>query len=120
MSKFKVLTVNDDRNFCECCGKTGLKKVVWIESAETGVIQHFGTSCAADPAKGFGADKEIKAAIRKFEDIARGCAIVATRQYRAAGGLYVAGKDAFSLAPADRAAWQRFFNALMAQSKVAA
>ena len=120
MSKFKVLAVNDDRDFCECCGKTGLKKVVWIENTETGVIQHFGTSCAAAPAKGFESDKEIKAAVRKFEDIVRGCAMVATHQYRAAGGLYVTGKDAFSRAPADRAAWQRFFDALIAQSRAAA
>jgi predicted metal-binding protein len=44
-SKHKILGVNDDRNFCECCGKVGLKRVVWIKNTETGEIVHYGTIC---------------------------------------------------------------------------
>ena len=65
-SNFKVLGVNDDRDFCECCGKEGLKKVVWIEHCDTGDVQHFGTSCAASPVKGFGLKKEIAKAGREW------------------------------------------------------
>lgn len=31
MAAFKVLGVNDDTDNCECCGRTGLKRVVWLE-----------------------------------------------------------------------------------------
>ncbi len=64
MSRFKVLGVNDEAEDCECCGKTGLKRVVWIEDTETLKIQHFGTTCAESPAKAFGLKKEIKKAVR--------------------------------------------------------
>lgn len=63
--KFKVLGVNDDADNCECCGKAGLKRVVWIENLETGSVQHFGVVCAANPAKAFGLDNEIAKAIRE-------------------------------------------------------
>lgn len=46
-SNFKVLGVNDDRDFCECCGKQNLKRVVWLEDLRTGAIEHRGTTCAA-------------------------------------------------------------------------
>lgn len=61
----KILGVNDDRDFCCCCGKEGLKRVVWIEDMETGEIRHFGTTCATknSPAL-FG---EIKDAIRSHD-----------------------------------------------------
>lgn len=45
--KFKVLGTNDDKNYCEICGKIELKKVVWIENIETGEIFHAGINCAA-------------------------------------------------------------------------
>lgn len=64
---FKVLGVNDDKNFCECCGKQGLKKVVFIENLETNEIKHFGTTCAKSPKKGFGVNKEIEIAISAFK-----------------------------------------------------
>ena len=44
--KKRILGINDDRDFCQCCGKTGLRRVVWIENLETGSIRHFGTTCA--------------------------------------------------------------------------
>lgn len=31
MRRLKVLGVNDDTDTCEVCGKTGLKRVVWLE-----------------------------------------------------------------------------------------
>jgi len=46
-NRFKVLGINDDRDFCEICGKVELKKVVWLEDKETGEIFHAGVNCAA-------------------------------------------------------------------------
>ena len=67
-SRFVIKGINDEQDTCSCCGKTGLKRVVWIEDTETGDINHFGTSCATRPAKCFGiTTKEINAEIRKFE-----------------------------------------------------
>lgn len=57
-NKFKILGVNDHQSYCECCGKGGLKKVVWIENLETGEIQHFGSTCATNPEKAFGITKQ--------------------------------------------------------------
>ena len=34
-NRFKVLGINDDRDFCEICGKVELKKVVWLEDKES-------------------------------------------------------------------------------------
>jgi hypothetical protein len=67
MARFNVKAVNDDRDFCMCCGKSGLKKVVWIEDTETSQISHFGTTCASSPAKAFGLQQEIKKAIKDHE-----------------------------------------------------
>lgn len=62
MSRYQFLGVNDDRNFCECCGKQDLKRVVWIEDTEEGTIKHFGTTCATNPGKAFG--HKMNASIR--------------------------------------------------------
>ena len=70
-SRFKVKGVNDEQSFCSCCGKSDLKRVVWIEDTETGVISHFGTTCAESPAKAFGISSEIRAAVRKFQSDAK-------------------------------------------------
>lgn len=43
----KVLGVNSDHDTCHACGKTGLKKVVWIEINDSGPIP-FGTDCASE------------------------------------------------------------------------
>lgn len=64
-SRKKVLGVNDDQDFCCCCGKEGLRRVVWIEDIETGEVAHFGTTCAAKNAPAlFG---EIKESIRAHD-----------------------------------------------------
>jgi hypothetical protein len=65
--RFVVKGVNDEQNFCCCCGRDNLKRVVWIEDTETGAISHFGTTCAESPAKAFGVTSEIRAAVRKFQ-----------------------------------------------------
>jgi hypothetical protein len=85
-NRYKVVGVNDDKDFCECCGRQGLKRVVWIEDTETQEIKHFGTTCAAAPVKGFGVDKEIKKAIRDFQDREQAVFRYAYSLYRKAGG----------------------------------
>ncbi len=65
--RFKVKGVNDEKDTCECCGKEGLKRVVWIEDTETLEVRHFGTTCAANPAKAYGLKREIAKAVRDFE-----------------------------------------------------
>lgn len=67
MQRFKVKGVNDDKDTCECCGKAGLKRVVWIEDTETLEVRHFGTTCATNPAKAFGLKREIGKAVREFD-----------------------------------------------------
>lgn len=101
MSKrYEVLAVNDDRDFCECCGKEGLKKVVWIRNNETDEIKHFGVICAGKPEKGFGLDIEIKTAITKHANFQKAVAYAASRIYRAKGGQYQKTGD-YEWAPAD-------------------
>jgi hypothetical protein len=71
MSRFQILGINDDRDFCECCGKQGLKRVVWIQDNELSEVKHFGTVCATQPAKGFGpaVEKAIKSAVRRASEL---------------------------------------------------
>ena len=56
---YKIIGVNSDKDFCSCCGKQNLSKVVWIENTESSKINHYGTTCAAyllSPVK----DKKVK------------------------------------------------------------
>ena len=85
-NRYNVVGVNDDKDFCECCGRQGLKRVVWIEDTETQEVKHFGTTCATAPVKGFGVDKEVKQAIRKFQDQEQTVYRYAYSLYRKAGG----------------------------------
>jgi len=94
MARFQITGINDKRDFCECCGKSGLQRVVWILDTETGDEKHFGTSCAAKPAKGFDLDKEIKAAVRSVNEALKMAYGRAYRAYRMGGGLMVNGRDA--------------------------
>jgi hypothetical protein len=86
--RYEVLGVNDDRDFCMCCGKENLARVVWIQDNETGEVKHFGTTCAASPQKGFGVDKDIKRAINSFKAHQQHVWMCAHRQYRKLGGKY--------------------------------
>lgn len=79
-NRFQVRGINDDKSFCECCGKSGLQRVVWIEDMETGEVKHFGTNCALKPAKGFDCVVEIKSAIKAAKDEEK--AICSTAMYR--------------------------------------
>ena len=88
MERYKVLAVTDDRDFCECCGRKGLKKVVWIEDTETHEIKHFGTTCAVAPVKGFGVEKEIKRAVALFKSKQQSFWSWAHKIYRKSGGTY--------------------------------
>lgn len=105
MSRYEVLGVTDDRDFCECCGRTGLKRVVFIRDLETGETKHFGTTCATAPSKGFGIDKEVKAAIKRADDYQKVLNTLANQSYRAAGGVFVR-KDATTWTHADPALFQ--------------
>jgi len=105
MARYQVLSINDDRDFCECCGRTGLKRVVFIRDTETDETKHFGTTCAMSPVKGFGLDKEIKAAIKRADDYRKTLNVLANQSYRAAGGKFVA-KDAITWTHADPALFQ--------------
>lgn len=60
---YKILAINDEQDFCQCCGKTNLKRVVWMENLDTGSIAHYGTTCAAHHSKL--SSKEIKEGVAK-------------------------------------------------------
>jgi hypothetical protein len=115
-ARYQVLSVNDDRDFCECCGRTGLKRVVFIRDTETDETKHFGTTCAMSPVKGFGVDKEIKAAIKRTDGYRKTLNTLANQSYRAAGGKFEARGDVWthvdrSLFEAKRVEWAaRGFN----------
>ena len=93
MARFQITGINDKRDFCQCCGKSGLQRVVWILDTETGDEKHFGTSCAAKPAKGFDLDKEIKAAVRSINEALKLAYSRAFRAYKADGGKMINGSD---------------------------
>lgn len=42
----EILSISDDETNCCCCGKTGLKRVVYIRDTTTGDVAWFGTTCA--------------------------------------------------------------------------
>ena len=113
-NRFKVLGINDDRNFCECCGKSGLQRVVWIEDTETGEVKHFGTSCAAKPAKGFDCTNEIKEAIKSVTRKIKNIEI--RHSYKALGGKWLLHPtEKHTLVVADGPLWDKLYNAELAK-----
>ena len=101
--RFIVRGVSDDADFCMCCGRTGLKRVVWIEDTETQEVRHFGTTCAAAPVKGFPKD-EIKKAIANFETLEAMTWKSVHREIRALGlrsGTYNAVTNEIENTPAE-------------------
>jgi hypothetical protein len=60
--KYRVLGTNDDASDCCCCGRQGLKRVVWLQplnedGEECGEPVHFGRVCGARAAGwGYGSD----------------------------------------------------------------
>ena len=60
----KILGIDDSVNTCDCCGKTGLKSTVLVESF--GKVYHYGSVCAT---KHTGlTDKEIRKEIKEGKD----------------------------------------------------
>ena len=111
MSRYQVLSINDDQDFCQCCGKSGLKRVVFIRDTETEEVKHFGTTCAMAPVKGFGIDKEIKAAIRRAVEYEMRLNLLAGYEYRMNGGTYIDSTDARGLPcrrVANPALWEQY------------
>jgi hypothetical protein len=109
--RYQVLSVNDDQDFCQCCGKTGLKRVVFIRDTETDEVKHFGTTCAMSPVKGFGIDKEIKAAINRAEDYEKRLNSMTGYEYRKNGGAYIDAINERGLPvrrPANLTLWQQY------------
>lgn len=49
--KFRILGITDERSACDCCGKTGLKRVVALEEMSTLKVWFYGTTCAANTMK---------------------------------------------------------------------
>lgn len=47
MTRFTVNGITDERDSCDCCGKTGLKRTVCLHDHDTGLDVFFGTTCAA-------------------------------------------------------------------------
>ena len=51
-ARFKVMGTNSDHDTCNHCGRTGLKRVVWLQAVDSdgndiGDVEPIGTSCAA-------------------------------------------------------------------------
>jgi hypothetical protein len=117
-NRFNFLGINDDKSFCECCGRQGLKQVVWVEDTETGEIKHFGTTCANQPAKGFNIKKEIAAELRSIAWKKSEAARQAMGLYRASGGQMISGEDKHG--PFSRAAnmphWDACFDAIWSRA----
>jgi hypothetical protein len=88
-NRFKVVGVNDERDHCECCGRKGLKRVVWIEDTETNEVRHFGTTCANAPAKGFNLKAEIKAALADADNRLVSISRMSYGEYKRRGGKYI-------------------------------
>ena len=61
----KILGISDDQESCCCCGRTGLKRVVYIEDMETGDVAWFGVVCATKKMGAlFGTPAKIEAAAK--------------------------------------------------------
>ena len=43
----QVIAINDDTDTCSCCGRTNLKRVVWIRDNVESDPTAYGTGCAA-------------------------------------------------------------------------
>lgn len=52
MTNYKLKGINEDQDYCEICGKTNLKKVMWLaeldeDNNELGHVFAAGTTCGA-------------------------------------------------------------------------
>lgn len=92
--RFRVAGVSDAQNFCMCCGRTGLARVVFVEDTSTGEVKHFGTTCALAPAKGFALDREVAKAVVAWQNVVHVRGLAARTEYMRRGGRFH-GPDAF-------------------------
>lgn len=72
MTRFTVNGITDERDTCDCCGRTNLKRTVCLHDHLTGEDVFFGTACAAK-AKGVTVT-EVKADIRAAQAAERAAA----------------------------------------------
>ena len=49
-AKYIIVGIDDEQDSCDCCGKTGLKRVVRLMDVE-GYVVAYGTTCAAKARK---------------------------------------------------------------------
>lgn len=52
MNGYRLIGVNDEQDWCCLCGKTGLKRVYWLDrvdadGTQVGAPSHYGSECAA-------------------------------------------------------------------------
>lgn len=48
MNRFTIQGISDERDSCDCCGKSNLKRTVALADADDGgEVVFFGTTCAA-------------------------------------------------------------------------
>lgn len=106
-----IVAINNAATFCECCGKQNLKRVVWIRNDTTGETKHFGTTCALDPSKGFGIEKDIKKAVKKANDVVQSV----HREYRQQGGGYEQTGNSFN--PTNPALFNEIYKTISEQTK---
>lgn len=112
-TRYKILGINDDKSECQCCGKQGLQKVVWIEDTETGDVGHFGCVCACKPAKAFGATKtDLAPFLSTFKRWQQRTWLLARKIYKEAGGVMIYNPDTVSLSFANPA----FYEECLAQA----
>ncbi len=86
----RVLGVNDDRDSCDCCGRKGLKKVVWLETA-AGEIVAYGTGCAA---RALGLEGTLAEQRKAIAELAQALLVTARRRVfkeecRLVRGVYI-------------------------------
>jgi Cys-tRNA synthase (O-phospho-L-seryl-tRNA:Cys-tRNA synthase) len=45
--KYRIEGITDERDTCDCCGRTNLKRTVVMRHVDTHEFEYFGTTCAA-------------------------------------------------------------------------
>jgi len=58
----RILGTNDAQDSCDCCGKTNLRRVVWLSIDENDPVA-YGVSCAAKAIHGIKDQKSQKAVL---------------------------------------------------------
>lgn len=67
MNTVTLLSITDETNTCECCGKTNLKRVAVLQLAD-GSIVRYGRDCAARKL-GKVVGKQIDAKVQQSNDL---------------------------------------------------